>query len=160
VDDTLVRVMDAALVDRMVEDVSTLAKINVLVRDAVPGSTTGHRVVPFLPVGPADRGSLGVLATEVFERRPGGPAGALRRIARDTDVRVLGRLLSGDGARRGDLLSYLYFDPDFMEASIELGRADAAQALEGSPRGTIPWQVGPVSGGATASRAPGRTAPR
>jgi NTE family protein len=141
VDDTLVRVMDAALVDRMVEDVSTLAKINVLVA-AADQPDAKHTVVPFLTVGPADRGTLGLLAADIFDRRRGGRDG-LRRFARDPSMRLLGRLLYSDGSRRGDLLSYLFFDPEFMEASIELGRNDAAALFAGAGAGTVPWQFGP-----------------
>jgi hypothetical protein len=46
---------------------------------------------------------------------------------------------AGDGPRRGDLLSYLFFDHDFIEVSIELGQRDA-KALLGP--GEVPWQTG------------------
>jgi NTE family protein len=158
VDDTLVRVMDAALVDRMVEDVSTLAKINVLVAAAdqpgAPGEPgANHAVVPFLTVGPADRGSLGLLAAEIFGSRR-GVLGGVRRFARDPNMRMLGRLLGGDGSRRGDLLSYLYFDPEFIEASIALGRRDAATVFAGARAGTVPWRFGPEKSVAAASPGP------
>jgi NTE family protein len=144
VDDTLVRLMDATLVDRMVEDVNTLAKVNLLVAaaDAAGGSAAKHSVVPFLLVGPRDRGTVGRLAAEVFDRTPDA-AGRIRRIASGLDVRVLGRLLQGDGPRRGDLLSYLYFDPEFMEASIDLGRRDAGRLFRGVPAGEVPWRTEP-----------------
>jgi len=152
VDDTVVRVMDAALVDRMVEDVNTLAKMNVLVAAAQrPGAAgepgTGHAVVPFLAIGPPERGTLGLLAAEIFDDRQGGALGGLLRLARDPDMRLLGRLLHGDGSRRGDLLSYLFFDPEFMEASIECGRRDAEAAFAGVPPGRVPWQIGPPTTG-------------
>ncbi len=144
VDDTLVRLMDAALVDRMVEDVRTLAKVNVLVAAAQercsPYELDGKTVVPFLAVGPEDRGTLGLLANEVFGRRRSALGGALR-LARDPSMRLLGRVLGGDGSRRGDLLSYLFFDPEFMAASIELGRKDAAAAFDGTEPGEIPWRI-------------------
>ncbi|WP_405064985.1 patatin-like phospholipase family protein [Kribbella sp. NBC_01510] len=147
VDDTLVRVIDAALVDRMIEDVNTLAKINVQVGAAEQLGSSGqsvanHAVVPFLAIGPPDRGTLGLLAAEVFDRRPGG-LGGLRRLAADPDMRLLGRLLHGDGSRRGDLLSYLFFEPEFMEAAIERGRSDAKAAFDDVIPGRVPWQFGP-----------------
>jgi NTE family protein len=141
VDDTIVRVMDATLVDRMVEDVNTLAKINVLVA-AAGTSAVKHSVVPFLLIGPRDRGSLGRLAAEVFDRDPGA-VGRVRQLARDPDMRLLGHLLEGDGNRRGDLLSYLYFDPEFMEASIAMGREDATRVFSGSASGEVPWRIEP-----------------
>jgi NTE family protein len=130
VDDTIVRLIDAALVDRMVEDVRTLAKVNALVS---AGAETGHEVIPYLLAGPAERGTLGRLAAEIFDQR--------RRVRglRQSEMRLLGRFLLGDGPRRGDLLSYLFFDHDFIEASIELGQRDA-KALLGP--GEVPWQTG------------------
>ena len=133
VDDTIVRLIDAALVDRMVEDVRTLAKVNTLV---AAGAESGHEVIPYLLAGPAERGTLGRLAAEIFDQR--------RRVRglRQSEMRVLGRFLVGDGPRRGDLLSYLFFDHDFIEASIELGQRDAEALLGGTGPGEMPWQTG------------------
>ena len=144
IDDTLVRVMDAALVDRMVEDVKTLARTNQLVRaadQALGAPSLPYAVVPFLVVTPAERGTLAQLATEVFGRRAGA-LGGVRRLLRDPTMRLLGRVLDGDGSRRGDLLSYLYFDPEFAAAAIECGRRDATAALAWSPEGQVPWRLG------------------
>lgn len=145
VDDTLVRVMDAAMVDRMVEDLHTLAKVNALVGPAGGKAATvrPHSVVPYLAVGPSERGTRGLLAAEVFERSRRGVRGAARAL-RQSEMRLLGRLLLGDGPRRGDLLSYLYFDPDFIEASIEVGQRDAAALFEGAPPEKVPWRTGPL----------------
>lgn len=164
VDDTLVRVMDAALVDRMVEDVKTLARTNTLVRTAdraEGGPGTPYKVVPYLAVGPDDRGTLAQLASEVFGRRAGA-VGGTRRLLRDPTVRILGRVLGGDGSRRGDLLSYLYFDPEFMAAAIDRGRLDAAAAFPGFPETEVPWCLGPERDGQVnaATTTLGESAPR
>ncbi len=132
VDDTIVRLIDAALVDRMVEDVRTLAKVNALVS---AGAETEHKVIPYVLAGPAERGTLGRLAAEIFDQRHKA------RGLRQSEMRLLGRFLLGDGPRRGDLLSYLFFDHDFIEASIELGQADAEALLDGTGPGEIPWQT-------------------
>ncbi|MFI6309336.1 patatin-like phospholipase family protein [Nocardia fusca] len=144
VDDVIVRLMDAALVDRMIEDVRTLAKINTLVDSTVSATTTEppKKIIPFLPITPPTRATLGDLAEEVFadqRHRQSGIVSALRR----AELRMLGRALSGDGPRRGDLFSYLYFDRDFIEASIELGRCHADAALDGAPAQRLPWWTGP-----------------
>jgi NTE family protein len=144
VDDTLVRVMDAALVDRMVEDVKTLARTNLLVRaadQALGAPSLPYEVVPFLAVTPVERGTLAELATDVFSRAA-GKVGGVRRLVRDPTMRLLGRLLDGDGSRRGDLMSYLYFDPEFAAAAIECGRRDATATLAGYPEGQVPWRLG------------------
>ncbi|HEY5857091.1 MAG TPA: hypothetical protein VIW24_24395 [Aldersonia sp.] len=137
VDDTLARLVDAALVDRMVEDVRTLAKVNTLVgaRGSDPRDGDRYRLIPYLPVCPRERGTLGRLAAEAFGRpRPG----ALLR-PREAELRALGWALGGDGPRRGDLLSYLYFDPDFIEAAIHRGRCDAMALFDGAAPDEIPW---------------------
>ena len=67
-------------------------------------------------------------------------------------MQLLGRLLHGDGSRRGDLLSYLFFEPEFMEASIECGRRDAEAVFDGVLAGRVPWQFGPPIGEALAVR--------
>jgi NTE family protein len=125
----------------MAEDLRALARTNRLVQAAGPGATTlPYAVVPFLAIGPEDRGSLAQVASEVFSRRVGALSSA-RRLLRDPTMRVMGRLLDGDGDRRGDLLSYLYFDPEFAAAAIELGQRDVAAVFAGVPDGEIPWQV-------------------
>ncbi|QSE84931.1 patatin-like phospholipase family protein [Rhodococcus koreensis] len=130
VDDMMVRVLDAALVDRMVEDLRTLGKINELVADGRRTGASQRRYVdvPYRFFGPEERGTLGALAATSFDDRYRWPGGALRTI-RNPDLPLLGRLLGGDGARRGDLLSYLLFDGAFIDAAIGLGQRDAQLLL-------------------------------
>lgn len=147
VDDTLVRLLDAALVDRMVEDVRTLGKVNEGARGKVSARATGsangrsrkHAIVPYLAVGPQARGTLGELAAKVFKE--GGVATGLRPHLRARELQLLGRFLLGDGPRSGDLLSYLYFDAVYVEESIKLGQADARAVLAGAG-GLTPWRIG------------------
>jgi len=146
IDDVLVRVLDAALVDRMVEDIRTLAKVNALVQagDVQEHSgVAGSKLVPYLAVGPKERGTLGALAGRVFDERT-ARIGRVTRLVRDPTMQLLGRLLGGDGSRRGDLLSYLFFDPEFMEASIALGRSDAEAVLADAAAHAVPWQLDPL----------------
>jgi NTE family protein len=142
VDDVIVRLMDAALVDRMVEDVRTLAKVNSLVGSADVTTRTGRpcRAIPYLAVCPAERGTLGKLAEEIFEKHRRHPSGVMPWL-RHVELRVLGYALGGDGPRRGDLFSYLYFDEEFISASIELGRSDAESLFEGLAPDEVPWML-------------------
>ena len=39
------------------------------------------------------------------------------------------------------MLSFLYFDPDFIQASIKLGQHDAQQIFEGLAPGEVPWRT-------------------
>ncbi len=139
VDDMVVRLMDAALVDRMVEDLHTLARTNELL-EAGAQRRTGDRelaVVPFVFVGPAERASLARVAARCFDERYAGPGGRWRSL-REIDLRLLGRFLGGDGDRRGDLLSFLLFQREFTEAAIELGRSDAA-GVAGPTSSPVAW---------------------
>jgi NTE family protein len=147
VDDQLVNVLEAVLVDRMVEDLSTLRKVNAVVRQTSPSPSSGaggrpgsgrrrrYREFPHVFVGPRSRDTLGNLADEVFTG-----LGRLRRLQPDVaDLAVLRRLLaSGEGPRPGDPLSYLFFHPAFAEAAFTLGAEDAEKVV---PSGTaaVPW---------------------
>ncbi|MEU1522431.1 patatin-like phospholipase family protein [Nocardia rhamnosiphila] len=144
VDDVIVRLMDAALVDRMIEDVRTLAKVNTLVASTESATTTElpKKIIPFLPLTPPTRATLGNLAEEVFAEQRRHQSG-IGTTLRQAELRMLGRALGGDGPRRGDLFSYLYFDREFIESSIELGRRHADAALAGAPAHRLPWWVGP-----------------
>ncbi|WP_459545845.1 patatin-like phospholipase family protein [Nocardia sp. X0981] len=144
VDDVIVRLLDAALVDRMIEDVRTLAEVNTVVDSSVSATATGlpRRIIPFLPITPPTRATLGNLAEEIVAARCPRQSGIVSTL-RQAELRILGRALGGDGPRRGDLFSYLYFDREFIEASIELGRRHAEAALAGAPAHQLPWWIGP-----------------
>jgi NTE family protein len=140
VDDMVVQLIDTVLVDRMVEDARTLCKINTLIGpvDAVTRGGRRYEKKPLLFVGPPSRATLGQKAVEVFDKQsPHG--GDVVELLRRYELRLLGRALAGDGPRRGDLFSYLYFDRDFIEASIELGREDAERHFEGILPNRVPW---------------------
>jgi NTE family protein len=149
VDDQLVNVLEAVLVDRMVEDLSTLRKINDLVRQASPRATPSpgaagrpgpgrrrrYRELPHVFVGPEQRGTLGELAEEVY-----AGFGRLDRLQPDVmDLVLLRRLLaSGDGPRAGDPLSYLFFHPAYAEAAFARGAKDAAVVVQ-AQAAAVPW---------------------
>jgi NTE family protein len=140
VDDTVVQLMDAALVDPMVEDLRTLRKVNELVAGGAQRSASKRplKVLPNLFFGPTRRGTLAEVALETFETRFGGADGALRRVF-DPDLPLLAALFVGNGPRRGDLLSYLMFDPAFVDRASELGRRDAERVLRAR---SLPWERG------------------
>jgi len=56
-------------------------------------------------------------------------AGKLRHL----DLALLSGLLGAGPASRGDLLSYLFFEPAFMDAAIRLGRHDGEALLDRPP---------------------------
>ena len=121
--------LDAALSDAMVEDVRTLDKVNDLVaHGSARGSQRDYRNVPYVFVGPRRRAELGAIATDVFRERYGGLRGA-----RSPDFWLLHRLIVGDEPGAGSLLSYMFFEPEFIDRSIELGRRHARNLLGGGP---------------------------
>ncbi len=111
------QLLQAVLVDPLVNDVNSLAAGN---RDA------GRRTVPYIFVAPPAPDAVGRLAAETFAESYRG----LRGLRRSRDVTLLGRAVSGGrDADHGELLSYLFFAPEFTGALADLGRADAERWL-------------------------------
>jgi NTE family protein len=113
-----------------------------------------YRQVPYIFVAPRRRGAIGELAVEVFRSRYGGWKGL-----RSPDFRLLNRLLGGDSPTHGELLSYLFFDPEFIQELIAMGRADARRWLHSPPGPDQPWQVEPLEAFTRSEEAPA-TSPR
>jgi len=141
--DVASNVLDGLLVDQVAHDLRRLALINsFFVEDA---ATTGaldaprtyrlarghkpYRPVSYALVAPQRRGEIGRLAQQMFHRRYGGLRGL-----RDLDYVVLMRALGADTPARGELLSFLLFDPEFTGELIKLGRRDARRWLRRHPR--------------------------
>jgi NTE family protein len=97
--------VQATLVDPLIQDLRTLGKINVLADRLGAYEATPYRTVPYLFAGPNVTGRLGRVVSEVFSRHFAGAAGALR----SPDVRLLTRLLGGSSPAHAELLSYLFF---------------------------------------------------
>lgn len=83
---------------------------------------------------------------EVYRERFGG-FDALR----DPDLWLLRRLIGPREDGVGDPLSYLCFDPSFINAAIDLGIEHATKVVEGP--GPMRWVAGPGTG--LAGLAPG-----
>jgi NTE family protein len=135
--DGAAQIVQALLADQLAHDVNTLATINELVRES-GGAITSHRRVPYIFVAPADRLAIGRLASAVYRRHYAGARG----LRRSHDLAVLGRLLdAGGNSIRGELLSYLFFAPEFIEPLLEMGRRDAEAWLKRQGRDN-PWRDG------------------
>jgi NTE family protein len=130
--DAVAQVLHAAMVDRMAEDVRTLDKINRLVSAGLQRSVArsrggrAYRRIPRIYVGPTRPGMIAAIAEEVLSRGRRGQKPAL-----DADLVLLRNALGG-ARSHGELLSYLLFDPVFVERLIGLGRHDAERLLGGS----------------------------
>jgi len=134
------QLLQAVLVDPLAHDVQTLATVNALVGAAPGDEIAGKQQVPYVFVAPRQRDAIGRIAQRVFEEH----FADLRDAWRARDLAFLGRAVAGGAdAAHGELLSYLFFAPQFARELIALGRADAERWLR-LPHEDGPWQVGPV----------------
>ncbi len=119
--------LQATLVDPLIEDLRTLGKINQLVGKA--NRRAGYRKVPFLFAGPSQMARLGRLVRDAHDDLA------------SLDVAVLSRLLGGGSPSHDELLSYLLFQPAFIARAIDAGRADARAHL--AAEGDEAWRLSP-----------------
>jgi NTE family protein len=131
--DGATQILQAVLVDPLANDVQTLAMVNDMLADATPAKMaaneqrTGKRQVRYMLIAPEDPEEIGRIATDVYREHYGRPHDLLRSF----NLAGLGHLVSaGRNANHGELLSYLFFAPEFAERLIELGRRDAQRWLE------------------------------
>jgi NTE family protein len=147
--DGALHALHGTLVDPLNEDMRMLGNVNEFFADGGAASAATryreargkppYRLVPYIFVAPRRRGVIGDIATEVFRRRYRGLKGL-----RSPDFPLLNRLLGGDSPAHGELLSYLLFDAEFIDALIDLGRADAVRWLNAPPGADEPWQLKPL----------------
>ena len=125
------QLLQALLIDPLEEDVRSLAEENL----------PGHegRKIPYIFVTPRERHGIGEVASSIWRERYSG----LRGFLRDRDLNVLGRFTAaGNGPIHGELLSFLFFAPEFARALIEIGQADARAWLS-QTHDDGPWRLGP-----------------
>jgi NTE family protein len=128
-------VAQSLLADQLAHDVDTLTTINDDVRESRNPIT--HRLVPYIFVAPTDRLAIGRLASDVYNRHYAGARG----LRHNRELALLGRLLdAGRNPVRGELLSYLFFAPEFIQPLIEQGRRDAQAWLDRQGRAD-PWRT-------------------
>jgi NTE family protein len=134
IQDAADQVLRGAMSDRMIEDLISLAHLNHTLKSAGEPhlSRAGRRleIIEFVFGGPEVPGTLGARAAETLDRILHG-VGRVRRL----DLALISRLLRGgpNGNSRGDLVSYLLFEPEFIDAAIHLGRQDAEAILRRPP---------------------------
>lgn len=149
--DGMLHLLEGTLVDPLIEDLVKLGNVNAFFvgDEAGPGprlyrtmrGKAPYREVPYIFVGPERRGAVGELAVQVFEERYGGARGWLRSV----DFRLINELLGGTSPTHGELLSLLFFDHEFIDELIRMGRRDAESWLGESHDGGGPWRLSPLS---------------
>jgi NTE family protein len=118
---------EAIQIDPMIQDLRDLARVNRLLDRPSTGNgpeparsaRSAYRPIDYAFAGPEVRGLLGLAAETVLGTQFSGVQGLLH-----PDLKALSFLL-GTGVNRGELLSYLFFEPAFIERAIELGMDDA-----------------------------------
>jgi NTE family protein len=153
--------LHAALGDQLAQDIRTLANTNALLAaratgdgDGAPdgsaaeptgdapgaGSVELARPVPYIFIAPQNPSAIGEIARRVYlnhYRRPWNSGDA-------RDLWLLGQILDGGAdAMHGELLSYLFFAPEFAAEVIKLGRADAQRWVDEHPSDL--WQLEPLA---------------
>jgi NTE family protein len=130
--DGATQLIQAVLIDPLVNDVHTLAAVNELLEDATDAKArahearTGKRRVPYMLIAPEDPFEIGRIAGEVYRHHFRSPLA----LARSPSLSALGRLLNaGRDSSHGELFSYLLFARQFTERLMELGRRDAERWL-------------------------------
>jgi NTE family protein len=140
--DVAVNVLDGLLVDQVGNDLRRVAAINsFFVEDQIIGpigsprtyrmarGLAPYRRISYALVAPRRAGEIGRLAESTFKERYGGI-----RALRDVDFAVMARVLGAGNGSRGEFLSFLLFDRQFVAALTELGRRDARRWLRRHPR--------------------------
>jgi NTE family protein len=124
----------AILADPLYNDLQTLVTLNRVARAA--GDQVRYREIPYIFIAPNRRDRVGELARKVFRDHYTG----LRNLA-SRHIRLLGRLVdAGRSAAHGELLSYLFFAPEFVDGLIDLGKEDAHRWLD-TDHDDYPWRV-------------------
>jgi NTE family protein len=131
--DGATQLIQAVLVDPLVNDVHTLATVNEMLDDDTEAKIqaherrTGKRRVPYMLIAPEDPFEIGRIASDVYRTHYRSPLA----LARSPSLSALGHLLNAaKDTSHGELLSYLLFAQDFTERLIELGRKDAQRWLD------------------------------
>src|SRR4051812_13669799 len=127
------QVMQALIIDRLSEDMRELAAENVPDGD-------DDKLIPYIFVTPQERDEIGAIAARVWTEHYAGVGG----LVRDRDLSLLGRFVAGgDDAAHGELLSFLFFAPEFADELIALGKKHARDWLASNAE---VWRTGPLPG--------------
>ena len=127
------QVMQALIMDRLIEDMRELASENVPDGD-------DDDVIPYVFVAPKERDEIGAIAAKVWREHYSGAGG----LVRERNLSLLGRFVAGgDDPAHGELLSFLFFSPEFAREVIELGQRHARDWLADHPE---VWRTGPLPG--------------
>jgi NTE family protein len=131
--DAIDQVLHGAMSDRMIEDLQNVRRVNLDVAAAATAgaslkSSSGreYRHIPVIFGDPPVIDDLGRAATRSLSVIMHG----IRKFA-NPDLLLLNFLLGSSPGSRGDLLSYLLFEPEFIRDAISLGQQHADNLIAG-----------------------------
>jgi NTE family protein len=126
------QLVQAVLVDPLVNDVNSLARLNEMIMALPPAAIetyereTRRKRIPYMLIAPEDPDEIGRLAQHLYLKHFAGLPQALSR-----DIALLGRLVDGgESDVHGELLSYMFFASEFTSELVDLGRRDARRWIE------------------------------
>jgi NTE family protein len=130
--------------DQLAADLLTLAGTNDLIAPPARLIGAAKREVPYIVIAPAERDTIGRCALRVLREHYSGPLQAIR----SPDIALLARLVAGGAdAQHAELLSFLLFAPEFSNALIELGQADARRWISQPHDFDALWQLRSIQAG-------------
>jgi NTE family protein len=163
VQDAADQVAHAVLGDRMIEDLRTLEKMNLILKEDIKVNSPAGRSyerIPYIFGGPESTNNIGDRAGQALQDALLGV-----RALRNPDLALLNLLLGMSPDARSDLTSYIFFEPEFIQRAIALGQEDAQRLLSAGPLWKLDGRSGPEDGPSPSpspspSPEPGRSARR
>lgn len=149
--DQVLEALRAIFADRMIEDIRVLEARNraVLKRG---GGSNGHetspshdtnpsedRYIPLIFGGPQDQNRVGGVAIRAVRQILRGPL--LAQLWKAPEVCLLNWLTSVSSASGPDLLSYVLFEPEFIDNALKAGIQDAKALLNDYPDSDTLWRA-------------------
>jgi NTE family protein len=136
----VLQLLRAVFADRMIEDIHVLLRRNRKARKAIDeGLETEDRVVPVIFGGPLDQDRLGGVAGRAVDELLKGPP--WRRYLKHLDVALLNLFVSVSASSGPDLISYILFEPLFIQGALRAGIQDASALLNDYPNPDDLWHA-------------------
>lgn len=136
----VLQLLRAVFADRMIEDIHVLLRRNRKARERIEhGLDPEDRVVPVIFGGPLDQDRLGGVAGRAVDELLKGPP--WRRYLKHLDVALLNLLTSVSATSGPDLISYILFEPLFIQGALRAGIQDASALLNDYPYADDLWHA-------------------
>jgi NTE family protein len=141
--DQVLQIMRGTFGDRMVEDIRVLLDRNQAARSAAKLASGGDATsgadqeIPVIFGGPLDQDRVGSVAARAIKQILRGPK--LLGLFKNLDLAILDWFTSVSATSGPDILSYLLFEPEFIDAAVRAGIQDAEALLNDYPEPVTLW---------------------